>query len=379
MLFFSSAENRAHLVNLRSKTIVRTYSASAAGQHGIVFSPLTKHVIVHQENGCSAFFGFQTQQVLQRSFTSETIRSSAVTSCGSFILGGGENGNMFVWSAHTGQLVRFFSAHFRGINCLQCSLDNSVVITCSEDSTCKVWLLSSLTSLKLGIPNPVTVFSRHTLPVVSCAFLNETKLAITGSEDKTCKIFHALSGREQLSFSVGGPITYAIGSSHIIAVGTVNGCVHLIHIGSGENDQTTFLVINCNPTGDSPSPVVFICFHADDPSLLLVALRNGSIRSYSALNGAPRDEILSLKKSIFSVCYITDASPVRQKELKLNKNPLDLCLSSYLVSSTQSKDCSSEASDLKRTAAEEQLLNEVQELQDLKRNLRQKLRLSANE
>lgn len=374
MLFLSSADNRAHLVSLKSKTIVRTYSAFPASPYGIVFSPRTKHVVIHQENGCSAFFGFHTQQVLQRSFTAEAIRSSAVTSCGSFMIGGGENGNIFIWSVYTGQLIRIFSGHFRCINCLQCSSDNSVVITCSDDSTCKVWLLSSLTSLKIGVPNPLTVFTRHTLSVTSCAFLNETKLAITGSVDKTCKVFHTLSGKEQLTFSIGEAITYVIGAGHIAAVGTENGCIHLIHLYDNEKDQIAFLVINCNSTSSSASPVVFMSFHADDPSLLLVALRNGFIRSYSALNGAPREEILNIQKSIYSVCYVTEASQIRQKEVKLNKNPLDLSMTSYIICGTQSNDFCTASLNRKRSAAEEKLISEVQELEDLKYKLSQKLR-----
>lgn len=372
MLFISSAENQAFLVNLRSKAVVRTYSSSAASQYGINFLPLTNHVVLHQENGCSAFFGFHTKQVLQRSLTSESLRSSVVTSCGSFMIGGGVNGTLFVWNTYTGQLVRVFAAHFRSINCLQCSSDNYVVLTCSDDSSCKVWLLSSLTSLKIGAPNPLTVFTQHTLPISSCTFLSETKLAVTGSKDKSCKVFNALSGKEYVTLVIGKSITCVVGRSRTIVVGTEDGYIYSINVDDKDNYQNKNFVINGNSITDVHSPVVFISFFTEDPSLLLVAFRNGSIRSYNAHNGTPRDEIFNVKKNIFSVCYTRDLSETLHKEVKINKNPLDLSLSSYTVCSKERKLVSTE-SPVNKEKNINQLLSELKELDDLKRTLTLKL------
>lgn len=372
MLFISSAENQALLVNLRSKAVVRTYSSSAASQYGINFLPLTKHVVLHQEKGCSSFFGFHTKQVLQRSLTSESLRSSVVTSCGSFMIGGGVNGNLFVWNTYTGQLVRVFAAHFRSINCLRCSSDNFIVITCSDDSTCKVWLLSSLTSLKIGVPNPLTVFTEHTLPIPSCAFLSETKLAVTGSKDKCCKVFNAISGKEYFTLFVGKSITCVIGRDRTVVVGTEDGFIYCINVDDKDNNQNRNLVINGNSFTESPSPVVFISFSTEDPSQLLVAFQNGSIRSYNAHNGAPRDEIFHTKNIIFSVCYTQDLSETVYKEIKINKHPLDLSMSSYTVCS-RARNLISTEFPVSKEEDINQLFSELKELNDLKCTLTLKL------
>eukprot|EP00796_Vickermania_ingenoplastis_P012994 gene12994-8840_t len=334
MLFVATGEGRAVLVDLAKKNVIRTYVVDASDQNSLSYSSASQSIIAHQEKGCTSFFGCHTQQVQQRSFTPERIHSSVVTSCGSFMVGGGASGHLYIWNLRTGQLLRSFKAHLRGITCLSVSNDNSIISSASEDSTCKIWLLSSLVTLETGPLHPLNVFSRHTLGVSSCSFLSHTYYVVSGSADRSCRLFDARSCKEIKCFTIGDAVTCVTGSAMSIAVGTIGGTVHLVDLESTNSSHSAeFLTVHCDTTGE-PSKIVFLEFLENDSSILIVGSENGLIHLCSVHNGAPRSEVLSFKSRMIGAIYIKgshyDSSKNKScKSLNLSKNPLDLSLHSY--------------------------------------------------
>lgn len=332
MLFASLSENHAVLVDIETKSVVRRYSVGEAHQNGVLFLPLSNSIVVHQsKTNCASFFSANTQQAQLRSFTPESIQSCAATACGSFMFGGGVGGNIYVWNAPTGQLVRSFKGHFRGIACISISSDSSLAATASEDSTCKVWNLSDLTSLQTRPVHPLRIFSGHTLQVTSCHFLDTSFQIVSGSGDKLLKVFDGVSGKECASFSTGDSVSCVAARGNFIAAGTEAGYLYVLETSSlDELKYTTPLIVNCNAR-DEKCKVVFVSVAASQ-SYLISALENGIIRSFSASNGAPLGDIMTERAKIKSVCFASPKLFATRKGASISKNPLDLSLQSYYVS-----------------------------------------------
>eukprot|EP00331_Platyophrya_macrostoma_P013466 CAMPEP_0176407866 /NCGR_PEP_ID=MMETSP0127-20121128/1638_1 /TAXON_ID=938130 /ORGANISM="Platyophrya macrostoma, Strain WH" /LENGTH=393 /DNA_ID=CAMNT_0017787097 /DNA_START=224 /DNA_END=1405 /DNA_ORIENTATION=+ len=129
------------------------------------------------------------QQPIHRSFATEKVTALEVSPCGTFIVGGGgDTGVLFIWTVLTGELLRLVKGHLRKVTCLSFSSEGSQFASASEDSTCKVWSLATLT-------------------VTACAFLHTFRSVATVSTDRNIKIFHAASGTQLLSVTVDVPLT----------------------------------------------------------------------------------------------------------------------------------------------------------------------------
>ena len=64
---------------------------------------------------------------------------------GLYIFGGGKiSGNIYIWEVSTGQLIRAFEAHYKGITALSVSSDGNYLVSGSEDTVLKVWLMGDL-------------------------------------------------------------------------------------------------------------------------------------------------------------------------------------------------------------------------------------------
>ncbi|XP_074557430.1 protein ROOT INITIATION DEFECTIVE 3-like isoform X2 [Curcuma longa] len=114
------------------------------------------------------FWSWDKPQVEVRSFPAEPIGPLISNVEGTYIIGGGSSGNIYLWEIFTGKLLKKWHAHYRSVNCLTLSKDdesllisgfpehslgvtdivsghglsNSIIISSSKDRTCKVWSLS---------------------------------------------------------------------------------------------------------------------------------------------------------------------------------------------------------------------------------------------
>ncbi|XVE94913.1 hypothetical protein REPUB_Repub02eG0050700 [Reevesia pubescens] len=68
-----------------------------------------------------------------KSFPAEPIKPLAANSDGSYIVGGGSSGDIYLW------LLKKWHAHYRGVTCLVFSEDDSLLISGSEDRCVRVW------------------------------------------------------------------------------------------------------------------------------------------------------------------------------------------------------------------------------------------------
>lgn len=331
-----------------------------AAPHAACYSRKTEAIILPQDKACTFQFSPTMQQAVQRSFTTERLSSVCVSPCGNILVGGGgETGCLFAWNIITGELLRMVKAHLRKITCISFSSDGSQMATASEDSTCKVWALGPLLSATNSNVTAETIFTAHTVAVMSCAFLNFSDVVATASLDRSVKLFRSRGGAQLMTVTVDVPLNIICVSPddlHIV-VGGQGG--HLFFISLSEandiqrrNDRNRVL------TAESAAPVGYPITRDDSwmPELrkrppvagghsknivslaflplprhheILVASENGTILVWDVMNLRVVQEIATVKKGICHIVSIPHLTPESTAALKydrcvsLSKYPVD--------------------------------------------------------
>lgn len=278
MLFIAGGEGKGSLVRLRDKTIHRTYSLAQTHRFATCLCPTERVVAAFQARSSMAFFSPFTQQPVQRSFTLEQITACAVSSCGTYMVGGGQNGGVLTWNLRNGLLLRSFRGHLRCVTSIAFSSDGSLVVTASEDSTCKVWTLASLVNALTDSDEASALcsYTGHTLSVLCCTFLRNTNVVVTGAADSTCCLFDAATGERLAGFTVGDAVTAVTTSQddRILVAGTQKGFLWFHPLTepvgapsgvskTGPKEEVRFLP-PCD--GGHNSPLVFLKFVSPDAS-----------------------------------------------------------------------------------------------------------------
>lgn len=94
--------------------------------------------------------------------------------------------------------ARVFSGHGRGIVALAVSRDGSLALTGSEDKTVKLWDASTGALRR--------TFAGHTDYVFGVAISSDSRLALSGSQDSTARLWEVSTGKELRKFSEPGQV-----------------------------------------------------------------------------------------------------------------------------------------------------------------------------
>ncbi|CCW67248.1 unnamed protein product [Phytomonas sp. Hart1] len=355
MLFIAGEKSKGVLINVESKIIQRQYVVGQLHRYAAVFNPANHLILANEARGCSLFLSSASQQPVLRSFTPSPITSCAVTSCGTFMIAGNALGSLFSWSLISGQLLKNFKAHIRKVNCIAISSNNTLVVTASEDSMCKVWALSSLLAGATTEMQPVVSFSGHSLSVNSCVFFHHCEAIVSGSSDSTCRVFDAFSGEQLRLFMVGDEVTsLAISDDdRDLAVGTSLGYLHFSSFHSAEANKMLPVkpqsshpmspAVVCKPKEDGHhSPIIYLGYNSKTSSSLVLSVsENGAVMWYDSKSGCLFKEVMTPKKwKIHSCCYLDAPLELTKKKtcVGLSKNPLDSINTSYLLYKVKAKE-----------------------------------------
>jgi WD40 repeat protein len=285
------------------------------------------------------------QQPIQRSFTSEKMSSSAVSPCGKLLVGGSaETGCLFTWDIITGDLLRLIKGHLRKVLCIAFSSDGSLIATASDDSTCKVWSLGNLVASTQSTSTADVTFTAHTLGVNACSFLNFSDVVVTGSMDRTIKMFHSRTGVQLMTVTADVPITRICISplDQLVVAGGQQGYLFMMTL----TDPSTASKAICFPIGKDASwaptlrkrtpvdgghakSICFISFLPHNHQHILVGSENGIILVWDVNSLRVVQEVASIKKGICSVVLVSQLTPTSIANLRydncvsLSKYPVD--------------------------------------------------------
>jgi WD40 repeat protein/serine/threonine protein kinase len=143
--------------------------------------------------------------------TYDSVSSVALSSDGRLALSGAELVGSIspiglrLWDISSGQCMRTFEGHKRGVTSVALSADVRVALSGSRDTTLRLWDLSDGRCLR--------IFEGHTDEVSSVALSADGQFALSGSSDKTLRLWDTSDGRCLHQFAGHGLGVYAVALS----------------------------------------------------------------------------------------------------------------------------------------------------------------------
>lgn len=134
----------------------------------------------------------------------ERVGPLAASRDGAFLVAGASTGKCLVWDLHTGELLRIWEAHLRGVTSIKFTDDDSVFVTASEDASVHVWDLgqvvggaaSATDGSSTGRVTPLVKWNGHSLPVtdvhIGVGSGMEARV-VSCSLDHTCRVWSLAS------------------------------------------------------------------------------------------------------------------------------------------------------------------------------------------
>jgi WD40 repeat protein len=126
---------------------------------------------------------------------------------GKMVLSGSRDKTLKLWHLDSGQVIQTFVGHTGSVLTVAFSPDGKTILSGSADNTIKLWDISSAPPLsppnggkpgsgELPLKKGARTFKGHTGTVWHVAFSPDGKTALSGSADKTLKLWDLKTGRE---------------------------------------------------------------------------------------------------------------------------------------------------------------------------------------
>ncbi|ESQ45620.1 hypothetical protein EUTSA_v10010392mg [Eutrema salsugineum] len=221
---------------LRFKTCASpAHGLTAVGEKFIAASQLRN---ASASSGSIFFWSWNKPQVEVRSFPVESIKALAANTEGTYIVGGGTSGDIYLWEVATGKLLKKWHGHYRSVTCLVFSGDDSLLVSGSQDGSVRVWSLIRLFDdfqRQQGNTLYEHNFNEHTMSVTDIVidYGGCNAMIVSASEDRTCKVWSLSKGKllrniifpsaiNALSLDPGGFVFYAGSRDSKIYIGAIN-------------------------------------------------------------------------------------------------------------------------------------------------------------
>ncbi|XP_042504555.1 protein ROOT INITIATION DEFECTIVE 3-like isoform X2 [Macadamia integrifolia] len=151
-------------------------------------------------SGSILYWSWNKPQVEVKSFPAEPINPLVSNSEGTYLIGGGSSGDIYFWEVSSGTLLKRWHAHYRAVTCLVLSEDESLLISGAEDGCVRVWSLLMMfddIGMEAAKHQYEHGFSEHTLRVtdVISGHGGCNAVIVSASEDRTCKVWSLSKGK----------------------------------------------------------------------------------------------------------------------------------------------------------------------------------------
>jgi WD40 repeat protein len=176
-----------------------------------------------------------------------------------------------LWDAETGQQLRIFHGHSKGVDSITFSLDGRRVLTGGGDNTAKLW------DAETG--EQIRVFYGHSSTIESVAFSPDGSRLLTGSFDRTAKLWDAETGQELRTFRGHSGVVFSVAFSpdgHRVLTGSDDGTAKLWDAQTGQEIRTY-----SQKSSGSAESVAF----SPDGRTVMTGSEDGSARLWDAETG----------------------------------------------------------------------------------------------
>ncbi|XP_073022121.1 protein ROOT INITIATION DEFECTIVE 3-like isoform X2 [Primulina eburnea] len=192
--------------NLCSGEELRRFHSCSSPPHGLVnvagrflaSSQLRKSK--HSSSGSILYWSWNKPHVEARSILAEPIAPLVSNSEGTYIAGGGLSGDIYIWEIATGKLLKKWHAHYRAVTCLVFNDDQSLLISGAEDGCVRVWSLFLIfDDVRREEARSLYEYSfhEHSLKVtdIKTGHGGCNAIIVSASEDRTCKVWSLYEGK----------------------------------------------------------------------------------------------------------------------------------------------------------------------------------------
>ncbi|RIA98137.1 WD40-repeat-containing domain protein [Glomus cerebriforme] len=205
VLCSSTTDSIINVLDFRTGTLYTSFKQNNCFKHALALIPYPGQcdrigliISAQADKSLLHIYSFQKDQVHLKFICPEKIVALVVSNRGAFCAGGTDNGKIYIWEISTGILCKVFDGHYKKINVLKFTSDDSALISGSEDAGVNVWLLTSLLDDSVDeTPSPYYTWSEHSLPITDiwCGIGNfNTTRVLTSSLDHTCKLWDLATG-----------------------------------------------------------------------------------------------------------------------------------------------------------------------------------------
>ncbi|MBA0597153.1 protein ROOT INITIATION DEFECTIVE 3 [Gossypium raimondii] len=235
-------------------------------------------------SGHLLYWSWSKPQAQVKSFPVEPIKPLIANSDGTYIVGGGSSGDIYIWEVATGRLLKKWHAHYRAITCLVFSEDDSLLISGSEDGCVRVWSLFMIFDdvRRQQVSHLYEYsFTEHTLRVtdIVIGYGGGNAIIVSASEDRTCKVWSLSKGR-LLRNVVFPSIIDAIAidpGEHVFYAGSRDGKIYITALNAESSPSDNYGLHIIGSLTDQSKPVTCLAYSAEG-NLLLSGSEDGMIR-----------------------------------------------------------------------------------------------------
>ncbi|MBI2891025.1 MAG: caspase family protein [Nitrospirae bacterium] len=201
----------------------RTFKGHGDSVRSVAFSPDGRYALSGSDDNTLKLWDVGSGNLV-RTFKSHgsAVYSVAFSPDGRTALSGGWDWTLKLWDVGTGNLVRTFKGHGDTVRSVAFSPDGRYALSGSDDKTLKLWDMGSgnlvrtfkghgsavyeATDLRPSREDGLRTFKGHGSTVYSVAFSPDGRYALSGSDDKTLKLWDVESGNLLRTFKGHGDV-----------------------------------------------------------------------------------------------------------------------------------------------------------------------------
>ncbi|MCL7040226.1 hypothetical protein MKW94_027208, partial [Papaver nudicaule] len=280
-----------------------------------------------------------------KSFPAEPISPLVSTTDGTYIIGGGSSGNIYLWEVSSGRLLKKWQAHYRGVTCLVLSDDESLLISGAEDGFVRVWSLFKMfddIGTKAATQQYLHNFSEHTLRVTDIVTGHGgcNAIIISSSQDRTCKVWSLSKGKLLRTIDFPSVINAVAldPCEYIFYAGGNDGRIYVTSL-TGENTSASKYGMHIiGALSDTSKPVNCLAFDKSG-DLLVSGWEDGTIRIW---NTQSKQIVRTIKSkvpgSVTNVIVVHRPDDLTSQTSKRNASLLPPSLDKYVTSTDDNDD-----------------------------------------
>uniref|UniRef100_A0A3B3VLU4 WD repeat, SAM and U-box domain-containing protein 1 n=1 Tax=Poecilia latipinna TaxID=48699 RepID=A0A3B3VLU4_9TELE len=159
-------------------------------------SPNAAHLVSGASDGTLALWDFHSKRLSRTGGVRDTTMvACSFSPCSQMFMTGSTYGDLRLWDLHLNQLLAKKDAHDLGVSCCSFAPTNQVVqfrlASCGQDCHLKIWVINKFTSGGFDMVLLHTL-TGQTAPVFCCAYSSDGQLLVSGSVDKSVKVYDAV-------------------------------------------------------------------------------------------------------------------------------------------------------------------------------------------